>query len=176
MPDISLPEIHLPDGLRDLSRQGIQNAIGDVRTSKLPKREDMPGIDLSKVQLPTALEGLLPKRIEDRLPMKRRSNPILPLAALFAIGSMVVAAWWLITSPTAGPRVRQTVDRMRDKLTGQDTEVVLYDDAGNLSSLLPDVDHSRPSTESETWPTASQDLSDVLSAGNGSTAEHPATV
>jgi hypothetical protein len=180
MPDISLPEIHLPDvkvpeGLRDMNRRDIQNAISD-QASKMPRRIEMPAIDLSKVELPKALEGRLPKSVESRLPMRRRSNPILPLAAILAIGSMIAAAWWLITSPTASTRVRETVNRLRYKLTGNSTEVVLYDDDGNLSSLLPDPNQTRPSTESETWPDTSSDLGDTVSAGNGSTTEHPASV
>jgi hypothetical protein len=180
MPDISLPEIHLPDvklpeGLRDMNRQDIQNAIGDAR-SKMPKRIEMPDIDLSKVELPRALEGRLPKSVENRLPIKRRSNPLLPLAALFAVGSMCFAAWWLITSPTAGTRVRETVDRLRYKLTGKETDVVLYDDEGNLTSLLPDPNQTRPSVEGETWPDTFSDLGDSVKAGNGSPAEHPASV
>jgi hypothetical protein len=180
MPDISMPEIHLPDiklpeGLRDMNRNDIQNAIGDAR-SKMPKRIEMPDIDLSKMELPKALEGRLPKAVEDRLPMKRRSNPILPLAALLAVGSMCVAAWWLITSPTAGLRVRQAVDRVRYKVTGKDTDVVLYDDDGNLTSLLPDPDQTRPSVEGETWPDTFSDLGDSVKAGNGATTEHPASV
>jgi len=180
MPDISLPEIHLPDvklpeGLRDMNRQDIQNAIGDAR-SKMPKRIEMPDIDLSKVELPRALEGRLPKSVEDRLPIKRRSNPLLPFAALFAVGTMCVAAWWLITSPTAGTRVRETVDRLRYKLTGKETDVVLYDDDGNLTSLLPDPNQTRPSVEGETWPDTFSDLGDSVKAGKRSTTEQPTSV
>jgi hypothetical protein len=180
MPDLSLPEIHLPDvklpdGLRDMSRQDIQNAIGDAR-GRMPKRIEMPDIDLSKMELPRALEGRLPKAVEDRLPMKRRTNPILPIAALLAVGSMCVAAWWLITSPTASTRVRQAVDRLRYKMTGQETDVVLYDDDGNLTSLLPEADQTRPSIEGETWPDTYSDRGEKVTAGNGSSAEHPASV
>jgi hypothetical protein len=179
MPDISLPEIHLPDvklpeGLRDMNRNDIQNAIGD-KASKMPKRIELPDIDLSNIELPKVLEGRLPKSVESRLPVKKRSNPILPLAAIVAIGSMFAAAWWLITSPTASTRVRQGVDRLRYKLAGNSTEVVLYDDDGNLSSLLPEPNQTRPATESETWPNTSSDLGDSVSAGNGSTTATPAS-
>jgi hypothetical protein len=188
MPDLSLPEIHLPDiklpeGLRDMNRQDIQNAIGDAR-SKMPKRVDMPDIDLTKVdfpkvdlsnvELPRSITSRLPKQVEQRLPTKRRTNPILPIAALFAIGSMFVAAWWLITSPTAGTRVRQTVERVRYKLTGETTDVVRYDDANDLTSLLPES--GRPSVEGETWPETLPDAGSSVNAGNGSTLEHPAPV
>jgi len=181
MPDISLPEIHLPDvklpeGLRDMNRKDIQHALGDLRPPQLPKRIEMPDIDLSNVELPKALEGRLPKAVEKRLPVKRRSNPLLPLAAVLAIGSMFVAAWWLITTPDAGTRVKRTADRIRLRLSGQPSEVVLYDDAGNLTSLLPDENPTRPSTETETWPDGYTGLSDDIRAGNGSSMENPAPV
>jgi hypothetical protein len=177
MPDISLPELHFPDvklpeGLRDMSRKDVQKAFSDINPPQLPKRIEMPDIDFSKIEMPKALEGRLPKALEDRLPMKRRSNPILPVAALLAIGSMIAAAWWLITTPDAGMRVRQTADRLRLKLTGQPADVVLYDDDGNLSSLLPDQSTTRPTVESESWPA---DTGDTIRAGNGSIAEHPAS-
>jgi hypothetical protein len=56
-PDIHLPDIKLPDGLRDMNRQDIQTAIGD----RMPKRSDMPAIDLSRVDLPKAVEDRLSK-------------------------------------------------------------------------------------------------------------------
>jgi hypothetical protein len=183
MPDISLPEIHLPDiklpeGLRDMNRKDIQNAIGD----RVPKRVDMPDIDLSKVDLPKAVEDRLgkiekalnkmdlPKAIEDRLPGKKRRNPILPIAALVAVGSMFAAAWWLITSPDAGPRLRSTADRIRAKLTGQETTVQLYDQEADLGSLVGTADDSRPAIETETWPETASDLAETVSAGNGAAA------
>ncbi len=74
MPEINLPEVKLPefkwaDGLREMSRDDIVNAARDVR---LPKKSDLPDIDLSKIELP--------KQISDRLPNRRRTNPILPIA------------------------------------------------------------------------------------------------
>ncbi len=101
MPDLSLPEIHLPEiklpeGLRDMNRHDIQNAIGD----RLPKKIEVPAVDFSKVDVPKAVDHRLsqiekalnnldlPKAVEDRMPGRKRSNPILPLAALVAIGSM----------------------------------------------------------------------------------------
>lgn len=173
MPDISLPEIHLPDvklpeGLRDMSRQDIQNAIGD----RLPRKIEMPDVDLSKIDL-SKIE--LPKAVEDRLPRRRRRNPILPIAALFAIGSLVAAAWWLITSPTAMVRVRETADRLRARMNGS-TELERYDDADHLGSLLPDPDQTRPSVEAETWPDTFSDVGESVRAGNGSSVDRPAGV
>ena len=89
MPDISLPEIHLPDfklpeGLRDMNRHDIQNAIGD----RMPKKIEMPDVDLSKVELPKVVEDRLnriekainnvdlPKAIEARMPGRKRVTGI----------------------------------------------------------------------------------------------------
>jgi len=160
MPDITLPEIHLPDvklpdGFRDVTRQDIQTAIGD----RLPKRIEMPDVDLSKVELP--------KAVERRLPGRRRTNPILPVAAFVAIGSMIAAAWWLITSPTAMTRVRETADRIRARMNGS-TEVARFDAEDRLESLLPESNTVRPSVEAETWPDTASDLSTSVRAGNGS--------
>jgi hypothetical protein len=189
MPDISLPEIHLPDvklrgGLRDMNRHDIQNAIGE----RLPKKVEMPDVDLSRVDLPKVVEDRLnkvekainnldlPKAVEDRLPGRKRSNPILPLAALLAIGSMFAAAWWLITTPSASLKVRETADRIKARVTGQETALERYDDDANLESLLPDPEQTRPSVENETWPDTMADLGETVSAGNGATSERPAGV
>jgi hypothetical protein len=176
MPDITLPEIHLPevklpDGLRDMSRQDIQAAISD----RLPKKGDLPDVDLSKIDLSKIdlskidLSKIdLPKAVEDRLPRRRRSNPILPIAAIFAIGSLAAAAWWLITSPTAMVRVRETADRIRARIGGYEADA-----EERLETLLPDPNQTRPSVEAETWPDTFSDLGDAVSAGNGSSEGHP---
>jgi hypothetical protein len=177
MPDITLPEIHLPDvklpeGLRDMTRQDIQNAIGD----RLPRRIEMPDVDLSKVELPKAVESRLPKALESRLPNRRRQNPIMPIAALLAIGSLVAAAWWLITSPTAMTRVRETTDRIRARMGGGSTALQPYDNADQLGSLLPNPEQTRPSVEAETWPDTFSDVGENVRSGNGSSIDHPAEV
>ena len=82
MPDITLPEVKLPDvklpeGLRDMNRHDIQAALND----RMPKKVEMPDVDLSKVDLPKVdlakaqksverrLKDVdLPKAVEDRLP------------------------------------------------------------------------------------------------------------
>ena len=189
MPDLAIPEIHLPDlrlpeGLRDMNRHDIQNAIGD----RLPRKFEMPDVDLSKVDLPKIVEDRLdriekainridlPKAVEDRMPGRKRTNPILPIAALFAVGSMFAAAWWLISSPSATTRIRWTADRIKARLTGRETGLVRYDDEANLDSLLPEPNQSRPTIEGETWPDTFADVGDAVTAGNGSTMEHPAGV
>jgi hypothetical protein len=181
LPDVRLPEIKLPGGLRDINRRDIQAAIND----RMPKTIEMPDVDLSKVALPKAVEDRLkmvekrldsidlskiepPKVIEDRLPQRRRrTNPILPLAAILAVGSAFAAAWWLITSPTAAVRVRESADRTWRKMTGQPLDVVRYDNEENLGSLLPEPNQTRPTSESETWPDTYSDLGETVHAGNG---------
>jgi hypothetical protein len=184
MPDLSLPEIHLPniklpDGLRDMNRRDIQSAIND----RLPTKIEMPDVDLSKVELPKAVERRLdtiekaigrmdwPKAVEDRMPRRKRSNPLLPIVALAAIGSMIAAAWWLITSPTAATRVRWTADRIRARVSGQGTAIERYDDEAHLGSLLPEADDSALPVENETWPSTFADPLETVSAGNGSHIE-----
>ena len=189
MPDLSLPEIHLPDiklpeGLRDMNRHDIQNAISD----RMPRKVEMPDIDLSKVDLPKAVEDRLskvekalskmdlPKAVESRLPGRKRTNPVLSIAAVVAVLSMFAAAWWLITSPTASLKVREAAGRIKTRVTGEETGLARYDNDTDLGSLLPNPDETRPSVETETWPDTLADLQETVSAGNGSTSEHPAGV
>jgi hypothetical protein len=158
MPNITLPEIHLPDvklpeGLRDMNRQDIQAAISD----RLPRKMELPDVDFSKIELP--------KAVEERLPGRRRRNPIMPIAAFVAIGSLVAAAWWLITSPTAMVRVRETADRIRSRMGWTGMDDIDADD--RLDSLVPDTGASRPSLENETWPSTNSDFGDTVHAGNG---------
>jgi hypothetical protein len=181
MPDLSLPQIHLPDiklpdGFRDMNRHDIQNAISD----RMPRKVEMPDIDLSKVDLPKAVEDRLskvekalskmdlPKAVESRLPGRKRTNPILPIAAILAIGSMFVAAWWLISSPNASVKVRETAGRIKARVSGQESGLQRYDNDTDLGSLLPDPEQTRPSVENETWPDTFADLESTVSAGNGS--------
>ena len=191
MPDISLPDVHfpdikLPDGLRDMSRRDIQSAIND----RMPRKVEMPDIDLSNVQLPKVVDDRLkmvekrldaidlstiplPKAVEKRLRPKRR-NPILPFAAILAVGSAFAAAWWLITSPDAAVRVRESADRAWRRLTGQELAMTRYDDDDDLASLIPTPDDTkvtRPTTESEAWPDTFSDLGETVTAGNGSATE-----
>ena len=124
LPDVKLPDIKLPD-FREMTRDDIVDAAKDV---KLPKNMRMPDIDLSKIELPDA--------IEDRLPGRRRTNPIVPLLALTVVGLAVVAAWWLFTSATTGPRVRRAVDDLRTKMQGEPSDLIRYDDETDLGSLV----------------------------------------
>jgi hypothetical protein len=181
MPDLSLPQIHLPDirlpdGLRDMNRHDIQNAISD----RMPRKVEMPDIDLSKMELPKAVEDRLsrvekaiskmdlPRAVESRMPGRKRTNPILPIAAILAVGSMFAAAWWLITSPSASVKVRETAGRIKMRVTGQESGLQRYDNDADLGSLLPDPEQTRPSVENETWPDTFADLGETVKAGNGS--------
>jgi len=127
LPDVKLPDIKLPEGLRDMTRDDIVQAAKDVR---LPKKIELPDVDLSKAPLP--------KQLADRLPGRRRTNPLWPIAGFLAIGAAIAAAWYLVTSPVTGPRVRHAFYDLRARVTGQRNDVVRYDEDGDLGSLLTD--------------------------------------
>jgi hypothetical protein len=136
MPEIKLPDIKLPDGLRDMTRDDLIEARDEfVKTAKdatkdvkMPKRIAIPDIDLSKVELPD--------QIADRLPNRSRPNPLIPLLALTVVGLAFVAAWWLITSATTGPRVRRAIDDARTRMSGEPKDLVRYDNDRDLGSLV----------------------------------------
>jgi hypothetical protein len=132
MPDIKLPDIKLPEGLRDMTRDDIVRAAQDMRsqTMELPKKIEMPDIDLSKIELP--------KQLTDRMPGRRRTNPLLPIAGLMVVGAAIAAIWWLFTSSLTGPRVRSAVSDLKQRVTGDSTDMVRYDNDENLGSLLSD--------------------------------------
>jgi hypothetical protein len=164
LPEVKLPEFKWPDGFRDMSREDIVNAARDVR---MPKRSDLPEIDLSKIELP--------KQISDRLPNRKRSNPILPIVGFVAIGAAIAAAWWLITSPVTGPRIRHAVNDLKARMNGESNDLVRYDDEKDLGSLLadsPSVSRSTPMTaEPYTGTDGMSDLGDGVPVGPGETRE-----
>jgi hypothetical protein len=150
LPEVKLPEFKLPDGFRDMSRDDIMNAARDVR---LPKRSDLPDFDLSNLELP--------KQITDRMPGRKRTNPILPIAGLVAVGAMIVAAWWLITSPLTGPKIRSAVNDLKLRMNGEPNDLVRYDNDSDLGSLLADSpDASRSSMTSDPY-TSSAAMTDL---------------
>ncbi len=149
LPEVKLPDIKLPDGLREMSRDDILHAARDVRLPRmdLPKRIEMPDIDLSKVELP--------KQISDRLPGRKRTNPILPIFGMLAIGALLAGIWYLVTSPVTGPRVRTAFSDLRSKVTGQRTDMIRYDDDLDLGSLVREDGTTAPSSPAlETEPDA----------------------
>jgi len=172
MPEVKLPDIKLPEGLREMSRDDIVQAAQDVRIPKMemPKKIEMPDIDLSKIDL-SKIE--LPKQITDRLPRRRRSNPFLPIAGIVAVAAMIAAAWWLITSPITGPRVRSAVNDLKLRMAGERNDMVRYDNDGDLGSLLADNGHGRSTMGSEPRlnSTDLSDLSDGVPVGPGSLPE-----
>ena len=119
LPEINLPDFKVPEGLREMSRDDIVQAAREVR---------LPEIDLSKIDLPAP--------IADRLPGRRRSNPLIPIAVFAAIAATMAAAWWLITSPVTGPRARHLAHGLKSRLTGQRTDLIRYDDDADLGSLV----------------------------------------
>jgi hypothetical protein len=127
LPEVNLPEVKLPEGLREMSRDDIVRAAKDIH---LPRKLDLPDIDLSKAGLP--------KQVTDRLPGRRRTNPILPVAIFLGVAAAIGAAWYLVTSPVTGPRVRVALSDLRTRVTGERRDLVRYDDERDLTSLLPD--------------------------------------
>jgi hypothetical protein len=149
MPDIKLPDIKLPDGLRDMTRDDIVQAAHDarVRGSEFQKKIEMPDIDLSKVDFSKIdlSKVELPKQIADRLPRRRRQNPLLPIAGIMAIGAAIAGVWWLFTSSLTGPRVRSAVNDLKQRVTGESNDLVRYDNDNDLGSLLTDAGEGRSS-------------------------------
>ena len=175
LPEVKLPDIKLPDGLRDMNKRDIQNALGD----RMPKKVEMPDVDLSKVEVPKAVDDRL-KRVEkwvdsidlsktapakaiDARRNRRRPNPLLPIAALVAVLSAMAAAVWLITSPTAATKVRETADRTWRRVTGQNTDLIRRDDDGDLASLL-DSSHTTDTSEAGTWAGTGSDVDGIVGA------------
>lgn len=154
-PEVKRPEFKWPDGLRDMSREDIVNAARDVRMPdmRMPRKSDLPDIDLSKIELP--------KQISDRLPNRKRTNPILPIAGFVAIGAAIAAAWWLITSPVTGPRIRHAVNDLKARMNGESNDLVRYDDEKDLGSLLADSPTASASPLTADPYTASNGLSDL---------------
>jgi hypothetical protein len=135
LPEVKLPDIHLPDGFRDMSRDDIVQAARDIRMPKVDlKKIEMPDIDLSDIDLP--------KSIADRLPRRRRTNPLIPFIGLAAIGAAIVGVWWLFTSRVTGARARHLAYTVKARLTGEPNDVIPYDDEANLGSLVTDTNGS----------------------------------
>ena len=163
MPEITLPEVKLPDfkwpeSLRDMTREDFVNAAKDVHLPKM----DLRDIDLSKVDLP--------KEIRDRLPGRKRTNPMVPLAGLVALGAMIAGVWWLFTSSVTGPRMRSAARDLKNRMTGERTDLVRYDDDADLGSLLSNgTDANRSSMASKPYEssTAVSDLGEGVPVGPG---------
>ena len=154
LPEVKLPEIKLPDGLREMTRDDIVQAAKDV---KLPKQ--IKDFDLSKIELPDA--------IEDRMPGRRRTNPLIPVLALTVVGLAVVAAWWLFTSATTGPRVRRAVDDLRTRMQGEPSDLIRYDNEADLGSLLGQQGDATLSQPYATEPFGAADVGE-MGIDNGS--------
>jgi hypothetical protein len=147
LPEVKLPDIKLPDAWREMSRDDIVHAARDVRLPKveLPKRLELPEIDLSKVDLP--------KPIADRLPGRRRRNPIMPFIGLAVVGAIAAALYWLFTSAETGPRVRSAMNDLKSRVTGQRHDLIRYDDEQDLGSLLGDENRTTVGGTDYTSPT-----------------------
>jgi len=152
MPEVRLSDIKLPDV--DLSKLEMPK----VDLSKV----DLPKIDLSKIEMPKVGR-------EDR-----GGFPFLPIAAFMAVIAAIGAALWLVSSPGATARVRDSADRTWRKVTRQATDVIRYDEDDDLASLLPNPDQTRPTGEEEAWPDTFAELGESIKADTKSTTDQPA--
>ena len=152
LPEVKLPDIKIPEGLREMSREDIVNAARDVR---MPKMGDLPEVDLSKIELPNL--------IADRMPNRRRQNPLLPIAAVVAIGAAIGAAWWLISSSVTGPRIRSAVSGLKSRVTRESNDLVRYDNEADLGSLLTDSADANGAS----MPSRSYDVTKMSDVGEG---------
>src|SRR4029079_12177383 len=147
LPEVNVPDIKLPDGLRDMNRDDIVEVVREVKLPKdmkMPKTIKLPDVDLSKVELPDAVIDRLPDSIADRMPRRRGPNPILALMALTVVWLVFVVAWYLITSPTAGTRVRRAVEDIRSRMNGEENGLIRYDDETDLGSLVGQESQQTP--------------------------------
>jgi hypothetical protein len=176
MPEVKLPDIKLPDGFRDMTKDDIVRAAKDAskdvreaaRDVKMPKKIAVPDIDLSKVELPD--------EIADRLPGRQRTNPFVPLLALTIVGLVFVAAWWLYTSATTGPRVRRAVDDIRSRITGETNDLVRYDNDNDLGSLVSSDTGLETGTDTYSLPESPFTDSTGEAVGPGLSPEERATI
>ena len=127
MPDLSVPEMRLkdrlPEGLRDMTMDDIQNAMPDVRLPKFDraakqaekaaaqaaKQAEKAARSLEKAAGKQA--GKAAKAVENALPRRSGPNPV-PIAILAMLGGAVVG-WILATNPVTGPRVSAWLDELR---------------------------------------------------------------
>lgn len=149
MPTITLPEV-------DLTK---------VRIPEL----DLSNVELPKVDLSKAVEGHV-KTVTDwadglelpKVGREQRSGgfPFLPIAAFVAVMAAIAAAFWLVSSPTAATRVRDSADRTWRRVTRQATDMVRYDADDDLASLLPsrDAESSGMSDAADAAGAAASDL------------------
>jgi hypothetical protein len=167
LPEVKLPDIKLPEGFRDMNKDDIVEVVREVkvpRDIKVPRAIKLPDIDLSKVEIPDSVVDRLPDSLAERMPRRRRTNPILALLALTVVGLVFVAAWWLMTTPTAGTRVRRAMDDLRSRMNGEQNSLMRYDNEADLGSLVGQDTMSTPMSTpmtSDPYATAGTDSGDV---------------
>lgn len=103
-PDVKFGDVKLPEGLRDMTREDIQKAVGDIR--------------LPKVDLPTAAS--IGKELEKALPRRPGPSP-LPFVFLGMLGGLFVGLL-LATAPATAPRINALVEDLRSRLGDRRTD------------------------------------------------------
>ena len=114
MPDISFPEVHLPDfklpeGLRDMNREDIQKAIPDVHLPKidLPRRSTISK-ELARAGKEIEKAG---RDVDKALPRRSAPSP-LPFVVFGLLAGLFIG-WFLASSTVTGPRIGGLVDDVR---------------------------------------------------------------
>jgi hypothetical protein len=140
MPTITVPEVRLPKV--------------DLSQIELPKM-DLPKVDLSQIELPKFDLGQidLPREIEERMPGRRRTNP-LPFV-MIGLGILAFGAWLVAWSPIA-PRIRAAVSDARARI-GID----------GASTGSPSADEVESLDEYDVDPLAFGEPEPVLASGTG---------
>jgi hypothetical protein len=111
LPDVKLPRLQWPDGLRALTADDIAKALPEVKLPEI-KRPDirLPKVALADVDVGTRGKLEVP-RIEVR---RKRSGP--PWKVLALVVGLVAAAWMLFASATTGPRIRSWIHGLRQRI------------------------------------------------------------
>ena len=109
LPEVKLPDIKLPDGFRDMTKDDIVQAV--ERSAAAEEHRAAGG---------RPVEGRAPRA--DHRPDAGPATPE-PAHAARRPGSRraaIAAVWWLVTSPTTGPRIRRAVDDLKSRMNGEE--------------------------------------------------------
>ena len=166
MPDISFPEVHLPDlklpqGLRDMNREDIQKSMSD-RNAGRQVAEDRPAEvqDISR-ELAKATKQLekAGRDIEKNLPRRSAPSP-LPFV-IFGMLSGLVVGWLLASSPTTGPRISSLVDELKSRVDRWRSAAMDGAKVGSESAA------SRDDARSDTYASAMSEAQAGVGVGPG---------
>lgn len=154
MPDISFPEVHMPDlklpqGLRDMNREDIQKSISDAKPKiDLPKSKDISRELAKATNKATRQLEKAGRDIEKSLP--RRSGPSPLPFVIFGLLSGLVVGWLLASSPTTGPRISSLVDEIKSRIDRWRTAAMAEADAGSEPAAYHDATYAGAMSDAQT--------------------------